>query len=49
MNLHVYKAELIPNGINIKKSMPRQTTIDVLKTKDKLNILKATRERQRIA
>lgn len=49
MNLHVYEAELIPNGINTKKSMPRHTIIEVLKTKDKVNILKATTERQRIA
>lgn len=46
MNLHVYEAELIPNGINMKKSMPRHTITEVLKTKDKVNILKATTERQ---
>ena len=49
MNLHVYEAELIPHGINTKKSMPRHTIIEVLKTEDEVNTLKATTERQRIA
>ena len=49
MNLHIYEVESIPNDINTKKSMLRHTIIEVLKTKDKVNILKVVTEKQGIA